>query len=218
MPLPLFLLLPPSCHVVFLPNLTLNTLGITTGKDIQVNQDYQTDNGNPTEIPSFEERERTTSFPMRDYLKSDALELVLPQFFIREDTGNNFEGITDLKINKDILRTNFSLADKDTVINFDNLNYEIVSLDVHDKEDFPRYKYLSDFEIRAFLDYFDNLPPARQIRQCAAKIASIIDNDKNPLSQDITNYVTKIVSTFNRERIYKIFYSVHNLIFESLCK
>lgn len=100
-----------------------------------------------------------------------------------------------------MFRTNFSLADKGTVINFDNLNYEIVSLDVHEKEDFPRYKYLSDAEIGAFLDYFDNLPPERQIRQCVAKIVTIIDKDNNPPSQDITNYVTKNVSTFDRERI-----------------
>ena len=78
---------------------------------------------------------------------------------------------------------------------------EIVSLDVHDNEDFPRYKYLSDSEIRAFLDYFDNLPPAGQIRQCVAKIVTIIDKGNNPPSQDISTYVTKIVSNFDRERI-----------------
>ena len=78
---------------------------------------------------------------------------------------------------------------------------EIVSLDVHDNEDFPRYKYLSDSEIRAFLDYFDNLPPTGQIRQCVAKIVTIIDKGNNPPSQDISTYVTKIVSNFDRERI-----------------
>ena len=177
-----------------------NSVSEMTKIALHANQNYQTSNNSNTNDYSHEERENMTSFTMRDNFKSDALELVLPQFFIREDTGNNFEGITDLKVNKDMFRINFSLADKDTVINFDNLNYEIVSLDVHDKEDFPRYKYLSDSEIRAFLDYFDNLPLAGQIRQCVAKIASIIDKDKNPPSQDITNYVMKIVSTFDRER------------------
>lgn len=180
---------------------TNNSLADIQAQAIQANQDYQTDNSNPIEICSIEERERMSSFAMRDYFKSDALTLVLPQFFIREDTGSNFEGVTDLKVNKDMFRTNFSLADKDTVINFDNLNYEIVSLDVHDKEDFPRYKYLSDSEIRAFLEYFDNLPPEGQIRQCVAKIVTIIDKGNNPPSQDISTYVTKIVSNFDRERI-----------------
>ena len=178
-----------------------NNIDDMQAQAIQANQDYQTDNGNPTEIRSFEEGERMTSFPMREHFKSDALTLVLPQFFVREDTGSNFEGVIDLKVNKDMFRTNFSLANKDTVINFDNLNYEIVSLDVHDKEDFPRYKYLSDSEIRAFLEYFDNLPHEGQIRQCVDKIVTIIDKGNNPSNQDITHYVTKIVSTFDRERI-----------------
>ena len=107
-----------------------NSLADMQAQAIQANQDYQTDNGNPIEIRSFEERERMSSFLMRDHFKSDALELVLPQFFIIEDTGSNFEGITDLKVNKDMFRTNFFLADKDTVINFDNLNYEIVSTNI----------------------------------------------------------------------------------------
>ena len=168
---------------------------------VQANRDYQAGNGSPAEIRSFEEVERMTAFPMRDHFKSDALELVLPQFFIRENTGNLFEGFTDLTVDRDMLSKNFTLADKDTVINFDNLNYEIVSLDVHDNEDSPRYKYLSDAEIKAFLEYFDNLPPAGQIRQCVAKIVTIIDKGKSPSTQEITNYVTKIVATFDRERI-----------------
>lgn len=186
---------------ISVPFISDNSVSEMAQQALHANQNYQTENNGNTNAYSHEERENMTSFPMRDNFKSDALELVLPQFFIREDTGSNFEGITDLKVNKDMFRTNFSLADKDTVINFDNLNYEIVSLDVHDKEDFPRYKYLSDSEIRAFLEYFDNLPHEGQIRQCVAKIASIIDKDKNPPSQDITNYVMKIVSTFDRERI-----------------
>ena len=183
------------------PFTTDNSVGEMAQQALHANQSYQIDSNSNVTAYSHEERENMTSFTMRDNFKSDALELVLPQFFIREDTGSNFEGITDLKVDKDMFRTNFSLADKDTVINFDNLNYEIVSLDVHDKEDFPRYKYLSDSEIKAFLEYFDNLPPAGQIRQCVAKIVSIIDKGKNPPSQDITNYVTKIVSNFDRERI-----------------
>ena len=164
------------------------------------NREYKANN-NATEIRSFEESERMTEFPMRNVFREDALELVLPQFFIKEDTGTNFEGITDLKIDKDMFRTNFSLADKDTIINFDNLNHEIASFDVYDQEDCPRYKCLSDTEIRAFLEYFDNLPSEGQIRQCVDKLVSTIDKGKSLLRQEITCYVTKIVSRFEKERL-----------------
>ena len=118
---------------------------------------YNSENVNSDEnIRSNEERARMTDFPMRDKFK-DAQEILLPQFFYQEDTGDFFESIHDEKVDKAQFRTKFSLDDKDTIINFDNLNYEIVSFDVHDKEDFPRYKFLSDAEIKAFLEYFDNL-------------------------------------------------------------
>ena len=167
---------------------------------LSANQNYQNSNDNNPTAYSPEERNNMTSFPIRDKFK-DTCDFLLPQFFCTEDTGNNFEGTNDLKIDKDMFRTNFSLADKDTEINFDNLNYEIVSFDVHDNEDFPRFKFLSDAEVKAFLEYFDNLTSDGQIRQCVAKLVAIIDKGKNPPSQDITSYVTKIVSRFDKNRL-----------------
>ena len=167
----------------------------------QSGENYKSENNNDGgNIRSNEEKERMTDFPIRNKFK-DAQNIILPQFFYREDTGLNFGGTHDEKVNKEMFRTKFSLNDKDTIINFDNLNYEIVSFDIYDKEDFPRYKYLSNTEVKAFLEYFDNLTPMGQIRQCAKKIAGLIDKDNNPPSQHITDYVTKIISAFDRERI-----------------
>ena len=56
-------------------------------------------------------------------------------------------------------------------------------------------------EVQAFLKYFDDLPSDGQIRQCVAKLVTIIDKGKNPPSQEITRYVTKIVSDFEKERL-----------------
>ena len=170
---------------------------------IKNNQNYQNDTKNAG-YRSIEEMERMNTFPMRERFKNDAIELVLPQFFIKEDMGSIFGGITDLKVSKNMFRTNFSLADKDTIINFDNLNYEIVSFDVHDKENFPSCKHFSESEIKNFLDYFDNLTPAGQIRQCVAKIVNIIDKGNNPPTQEINAYVTRIISTFDREKLREI--------------
>ena len=169
----------------------------------QSSENYNNENDTSDEdIRAEEEKAKMFNFPMRDNFKN-AQEILLPQFFYREDTGKLFGGVHDEKVDKEIFRTKFSLNDKDTVINFDNLNYEIVSFDIYDKEDFPRYKYLSDSEVKAFLDYFDNLTPTGQIRQCAHKIAGIIDKGNNLPSQLIIDYVVKIISTFDRERIRK---------------
>ena len=119
-----------------------NSVSEMAQQAIHANQNYQTDTNSNANAYSHEERENMTSFPIRDKFKN-ALDLMLPQFFCRENTGSYFEGTIDLKVDKTMFRTNFSLADKDTVINFDNLNYEIVSFDIHDREDFPRF--LSSF-------------------------------------------------------------------------
>lgn len=166
----------------------------------QESKNYNSEKSDNENIRSEEEKERMTEFPIRDKFK-DAQEILLPQFFCRKDTGILFGGIHDEKVDKENFRTGFSLDDKDTEINFDNLNYEIVSLDVYDKEDFPRYKVLSDSQIKQFLEYFDNLTPEVKIRQCALKLAVMVDTGNNPPSQQIVNYIEKIVSRFDRERI-----------------
>ena len=177
-----------------------NSVKDMTQQALKAHQNYQAGNGSNTTTFSHEELENMTSFPIRDKFK-DAPDLMLPQFFCREDTGSYFEGTTDLKVDKTMFHTNFSLADKDTVINFDNLNYEIVSFDVHEREDFPRFKFLSDSEVQAFLEYFDDLPSDGQIRQCVAKLVTIIDKGNYPPTQEISRYVTKIVSRFEKERL-----------------
>ena len=177
-----------------------NSVANIQAQAIQANQEYQRNNNN-SDGRSPEEIERMNSFPIRDKFLDDVRNLILPQFFMTVDTGNNFEGTTDLKVNKDSLSTNFSLADKDTIINFDNLHYEIVSLDVHDKEDSPRYGYFSDAQAKAFLEYFDNLPTEGQFRQCVDKLVTILNKGNYPPTQDITYYVSKIVSGFDKERL-----------------
>ena len=161
------------------------------------------DEDNPTnddENFSAEEREQMNFFKMRDQY-GDARELLLPQFFIRESTGNLFGDTQDLKISPDTLKTNFSLADKDSAVDFDNLNYEIASIDVHATENVPRYKYLSDVEVKVFLEYFDNLAPESQRRQCVEKIVAALDKDNTPSTGELIAYVARIVSSFSRDRI-----------------
>ena len=87
-------------------------------------------------IRSNEEVERMTSFSMCEQFQ-DAKNILLPQFLCKEDFGSIFGGVKYKFISKEMFSTKFSLDDKDIQIDFENLNYEIVSIDTHDKEDFP---------------------------------------------------------------------------------
>jgi len=153
-----------------------------------------------TNSRSEEEAKNMSEIKVRDKFKGTA-DFLLPQFFYREDTGDLFGNVKDVKVEREIFKTKFSLQDQDTIINFNNLNYEIVSFDVEGNEDLPRFKFLSKSEVKNFLEYFDKLTPEGQVRQCADSIAKLIDTQNSPKSQDIKNYVNKIVSTFERERL-----------------
>ncbi len=153
------------------------------------------------DIRSEEELTKMTVFKMRDRYR-DALNLQLPQFHYVEDAGNLFGNDEPRRVNVDWLLKNFTLADKDSVINFDNLRREVASFDVHGDDDFLSRKFLSDAELKNFLEHFDELAPPAQIRQCAEKITTVIDRRRKlPPTQDITAYVKRIVETFSREQI-----------------
>ena len=167
---------------------------------LQAAADYQAATENFRDDRAPEERERMTEFFMRDKFKADAREILLPQFFRREESGGLFDAVTDVAIGKENLCENFSLADKDIDISFENLAYEIAAVDVENGEDVPRYKFLSDIAAKEFLEHFDKSAPDAQIRQCAAKLAAAVDKDNAPASQKIFAYVARIVATFDRER------------------
>ncbi len=148
-----------------------------------------------------EERERMTEFLMQPEFQ-DARELLLPQFFLRED-GGLFGEETETKLAKETLYRGFSLQNKDTEIDFDHLDAEIATVDVYDDEDFPRYKNLSDTDRRYFQDYFVQLAPESQVRECAGKLYGLVDKKHDAIaSAEVKTYVERIVSAFGREQIY----------------
>ena len=164
------------------------------GKEYEKNFDNET-----VKTRSVEVLDKMKYFPMQEQFKT-AEKIILPQFFYRGES-NLFESTPDIKISKEMLCKNFSLADKDTKIDFENMNYEIVSFDLYEQENFPRYKYLSEDAAKSFLEYFDKLPPKNKIKQFAKTIAKKIDKRNHPSSQEIYNYVYRIVSNFDNDRL-----------------
>ncbi len=149
-----------------------------------------------------EERERMTEFAMQPEFR-DAKELLLPQFFLEEETTSLFGSEEETKLAKESLYRDFSLRNKDTEIDFDHLDAEIATVDIYGDEDHPRYKNLSDADRLYFQKHFVHLPLESQVNQCAGKLAGMVDKRQNAISsQDIKAYVERIVSAFERDRIY----------------
>ncbi|MBQ4422432.1 MAG: DEAD/DEAH box helicase family protein [Schwartzia sp.] len=149
-----------------------------------------------------EERERMTEFPMQPEFLG-AGEILLPQFFLREETNSLFGNDTETKLTKEALYKGFSLRNKDTEIDFDHLDVEIATVDIYGDEDHPRYKNLSDADRRYFQEHFAKLPQESQVRECAGKLFGLIDKKQNAIkTSDIQAYVERIVFAFDRERIF----------------
>ena len=149
-----------------------------------------------------EERERMTEFAMQPEFQN-AKELLLPQFFLKEETTSLFGNEAEAKLAKESLYRGFSLRNKDTEIDFDHLDAEIATVDIYGDEDHPRYKNLPDADRRYFQEHFVQMPLESQIRECTGKMFGMIDKRHNAVSsQDIKAYVERIVSAFERDRIY----------------
>ena len=149
-----------------------------------------------------EERDKMTEFPMQSYFIK-AQEVLLPQFFTKVNAGSLFGDETELKISKKMLRKQFSLKNKDTEIDFDHLDLQIMSVDVYENEDFPRYKKLSENDSNFLLEHISTLPLDSQINQCAGKIYNAIDKHTDILSRkEIKDYIHRIVSNFDKDRIF----------------
>ena len=167
----------------------------------ELGEEYEKNFANVNEKSrSIEEQSKMSEFFMREKFRGE--KIILPQFFYRGES-NLFETNPDSKVSKEILCENFSLKDKDTEIDFENLNYEIVSVDLYDEENIPQYQLLNERDAKIFMDYFKNLPTKSQIRQCVEIISQKIDRKKNlPSSAEIKNYVRRIVENFSVERIF----------------
>ena len=149
-----------------------------------------------------EERDKMTEFPMQSYFIK-AQEILLPQFFTKVNAGSLFGDETELKISKKMLRKKFSLKNKDTEIDFDHLDLQIMSVDVYENEDFPRYKKLSEDDSNFLLEHISTLPLDSQINQCAGKIYNAIDKHTDVISRkEIKDYIYRIVSNFDKDRIF----------------
>ena len=162
--------------------------------DYDAGNDYE-DNERAPEV-----KEKMTEFPIQEQFK-DAEDILLPKFFISENAG--IFGVEDIEIKPNRFYKQFPLSQQDTIINFDDLNYEISLIDIQDKEYHPRHKMLNDSEAKTFLKYFETLPRDSQIRECVETLKKIIDRRTNaPSTEEIRKYIYRVVENFDKERLH----------------
>ena len=182
---------------LFAENTVKNLFEISAKTDA----DYQRgDKVKPTKTSTQNYSDVINEFPMQKEFRGGNIKL--PQFFMRGELISLFGDDEDEKVSKEVLCKGCTLVDKDAEIDFDDIHREIVAFDFHNKSDRLTYKFLSEKFAKEMMEKFDALPTQGKIRNCAGKIAMRINEHRNfPTYKEIRNYVIRIMSSFDVERL-----------------
>ena len=165
------------------------------------NQSYQ--QTEPADTRSPEEHEKMTHFKVHPSF-SDALELRLPQFFIKASNQGFFSQEEERLLTRESLWKGFTLRDKDTEIDFGSLAADIFAVDV-EEDDLPKYKKLTSVEAMYFQEHFSKLPKEQKREEAIQMMTAAIDRKRDALdTSDIRQYVARLLSPFDEEMLDRL--------------
>lgn len=154
--------------------------------------------GTPAELKNMQ-----NIFYMYEQFEDDALRIKFPQFVIKEPLtifGDNEKKLLE----EDDLTEKFTLKDKSTEIDFSSANDNIAKVDVQSKNDAPKYEMLQGKESDFFKTYLESLPPQSRVKNCKAIIKNTIGKDKCLASQDLSDYIDRIVDNMDSDTLAKL--------------
>ena len=150
-----------------------------------------------------EEQEKMTHFKLHPSFH-DALELRIPQFFLKASAQGLFAGEEEYLLTRESLWKGFTLRDKDTEIDFGRLAANIFSVDV-EEDDLPKYKKLTSVEALYFQEHFSKLPKEQKKDEVIQMMTAAIDRKLDALStSDIRQYVARLLEPFDEEMLDRL--------------
>ncbi|MBQ7477522.1 MAG: DEAD/DEAH box helicase family protein, partial [Selenomonadaceae bacterium] len=165
------------------------------------NESYQ--QTKPVDNRAPEEQEKMTHFKVKASF-ADALELCLPQFFLKASPQGLFSQGEEQFLTKESLWKGFTLRDKDTEIDFGNLAADIFAVDV-EEDDLPKYKKLTSVEALYFQEHFSKLAKEQKKNEAIQMMTAAIDRKRDALdTSDIRQYVARILETFDEDMLDKL--------------
>ncbi len=165
------------------------------------NQSYTNSEANNT--VSSEEQEKMTHFKVHPSF-ADALELRLPQFFLKASSQGLFGQEEEQLLTRESLWKGFTLRDKDTQIDFGSLAADIFAVDV-EEDDLPKYKKLTSTEAMYFQEHFSKLAKEQKKNEAVQMMATAIDRKRDALAaSDIRQYVARLLDAFDEDMLDKL--------------
>lgn len=150
---------------------------------------------------SWEEREKVTTFSVKPEFREEIKTLQLPQFF--EVIPNTiFTDGSYVLLDEEQLSSDFTLRDKDTIIDFSAAEDEIREIDVRETEDgLPKVFKMKSAEQRYFKEYFNRIPSENRVRVCKDMVFHKLNKMNGIDAEELRDYLERIVGNMDKDQL-----------------
>lgn len=152
----------------------------------------------------FTEESSANLYAVVDDFKGDVSSLRIPQFFIeveKQEPNMFMQGSVEYElVNKGSLVAEFKLLTKDTSINLDAIDEEMVRIDIKKQEDTPVTSRLTRSQQQQIRKHFIGLDDEGKRRDATWQIFQMVNNISNKIPEkDLKEYIQRIVDGFSSE-------------------
>ncbi len=150
----------------------------------------------------FGVREKVTTYQIYEQYKDEALNLRIPQFYMRPPQSLFSLADEDYKelLTKEALSDGFVLKDKSVEIDFNSATEAVIEVDVA-KNDRPKYRQLTNAESDYFKDMMQSLPPESRIRNCKHLIKNILEKIDCIAGSDLSAYLDRVIENMSGDEL-----------------
>ncbi|MDY0410135.1 hypothetical protein [Paracerasibacillus soli] len=159
------------------------------------------DTVNNTDSQPLEIKDKMNYFRVIEDFKDDINNIEIPQFFIQSEPSLFVEDqFTELT--KESLADGFSLKDKDTAIDFETLDYNLVKVDIERSgESVPKYSKLSRADENYFKNYFSKLSSEDKVDKSKEIVYNQVKKMDSVDDRELRDYVDRIVENMTSDEI-----------------
>ena len=126
--------------------------------------------------------------------------LRIPQFYYDSIPDLFGDGTTLLE--KEHLSEGFTLSDQDAQVNFDLSTGKMYTVDIADEGDaVPKYKKATSSQYKLMQDTLARTAPEKVVERCIIDICGIIGKNNRLTTDDISEYVRRIVGNMTEDQI-----------------
>ena len=152
----------------------------------------------PSEVRPF-----MNTKPMNKEFEEDALQLRLPQFFVPNDNMPEHFGLSKTELlTKEALLGNFTLNNKDTMIDFSALDAEIVRVDLEETEEaIPKAFKLKGIDSQYYREWFNSQSSERRIQECNKIIIDRLSKIIALSNKELGDYVCRVMEVLTPEQL-----------------